>query len=395
MRVLHFLPVWEPAWQFGGPIRSVLQICEGLQSIGAEVKVITTNVGIGDHFEIKLGSEIIRSGVSVTYFPATLNELSIISSPKLLESASEYLEWADVFHISAIWHPIGLELQQMAFARNVPFVHSLRGALSPYSFSQKFLKKIPYYFLLERPLLSQASAIHVTSSSEYSDSLRSFLCLPKSLQRFVIPNISEPCDSLVNNMDKPDMLSELDFNAYIPTLLLCGRIDHKKGLDLLPQVLDSVQFLQWNLLIVGSDHDSSLSKLMVRLNKFSANHQIKYLGLLPPSQLPFVYSISDLLLMPSRHENFGNVALEALKQGCQVLLSSNVGIVDHLTQINHSNSWGASLPRQQSLWSSWLESWLYRYSPANRYVMSDDFRSYFSSQRVSSLWLDSYTSLIS
>ena len=395
MRVLHFLPVWEPAWQFGGPIRSVLQICEGLQSIGAEVKVITTNVGIGDHFEIKLGSEIIRSGVSVTYFPATLNVLSIISSPKLLESATEYLEWADVFHISAIWHPIGLELQQMAFARNVPSIHSLRGALSPYSFSQKFFKKLPYYFLLERPLLSQASAIHVTSLSECSESLRSFLCLPKSLQRFVIPNISELCDSPVNDMAKQDMLSGLDFSSDIPTLLLCGRIDHKKGLDLLPQVLDSVQFLQWNLLIVGSDHDSSLSKLMVALNKFSANHQIKYLGLLPPSQLPLVYSISDLLLMPSRHENFGNVALEALKQGCQVLLSSNVGIVDHLTQINHSNSWGASLPRERTLWSSWLESWLYRYSPANRYVMSDDFRSYFSSQRVSRLWLESYTSLIS
>ena len=144
MRVLHFLPVWEPAWQYGGPIRSVLQICKGIQSNGAEVRVITTNTGIDDGPSIKLGSEIIRSGVSVTYFPATLNALSIISSPKLLESASEYLEWADVFHISAIWHPIGLELQQMASARNVPFIHSLRGALSPYSFSQKFVKKIPY-----------------------------------------------------------------------------------------------------------------------------------------------------------------------------------------------------------------------------------------------------------
>ena len=128
---------------------------------------------------------------------------------------------------------------------------------------------------------------------------------------------------------------------------------------------------------------------------FSANHQIKYLGLLPPSQLPLIYSISDLLLMPSRHENFGNVALEALKQGCQVLLSTNVGIVDHLTQIKHSTLWGASLPRDLSLWSSWLESWLYSYSHANRYVMSDDFKFYFSSQRVSRLWLDAYTGLLS
>ena len=46
MQILHFLPVYVPAWQFGGPILSVSRLCEGLVSQGAQVRVITTNAGL-------------------------------------------------------------------------------------------------------------------------------------------------------------------------------------------------------------------------------------------------------------------------------------------------------------------------------------------------------------
>ncbi|MFM1799724.1 MAG: hypothetical protein RLZZ117_2002, partial [Cyanobacteriota bacterium] len=39
MRVLHFLPVYAPAWQFGGPVLSVSRLCEGLAAQGVEVRV--------------------------------------------------------------------------------------------------------------------------------------------------------------------------------------------------------------------------------------------------------------------------------------------------------------------------------------------------------------------
>ncbi|MEB3333644.1 MAG: hypothetical protein VKP70_01520, partial [Cyanobacteriota bacterium] len=48
MRLLHFLPVYAPAWQFGGPVLSVSRLCEGLARLGVEVEVITTNAGLPD-----------------------------------------------------------------------------------------------------------------------------------------------------------------------------------------------------------------------------------------------------------------------------------------------------------------------------------------------------------
>ena len=61
MRLLHFLPVYAPAWQFGGPVLSVSRLCEGLAAAGAEVEVmagqpngVNINEGCGSEHPEKL-----------------------------------------------------------------------------------------------------------------------------------------------------------------------------------------------------------------------------------------------------------------------------------------------------------------------------------------------------
>jgi len=46
MRVVHVLPVWAPAWQYGGPVHSVGRLCEGLAAAGVTVEVLTTTAGL-------------------------------------------------------------------------------------------------------------------------------------------------------------------------------------------------------------------------------------------------------------------------------------------------------------------------------------------------------------
>ena len=67
MRVLHFLPVYAPAWQFGGPVLSVSRLCEGLVQLGIELRVITTNAGLPDFPAEQLGRPQLVNGVNVTY----------------------------------------------------------------------------------------------------------------------------------------------------------------------------------------------------------------------------------------------------------------------------------------------------------------------------------------
>ena len=60
------------------------------------------------------------------------------------------------------------------------------------------------------------------------------------------------------------------------------------------------------------------------------------------------------MLLPSRHENFGNVVVEALACGTAVLISDRTGLAADLVEAG----FGTVLPRQPERWSAWLEQWL-------------------------------------
>ena len=395
MNLLFFLPVWEPAWQYGGPIQSTYNLCRALQKYNnVNVRVITTSFGLTDWPRSSCNVEILRSELFVTYFKAENSRLFGIQSSHLLSTLSSYFDWADVLHLSAVWHPIAIQIQRLAGLHNIPVVHSIRGALSKYSFSTAPLKKSLYYFLFERPYLLKAASIHLTSFSECQESLRPFLRLPHSLRRVVIPNIVLHTSPHLVKSDRLQFLKANSLSSEVPTLLICGRVDSKKGLELIPRALSLISDMSWQLLIVGADSDGTLEPFLEALSPLSHDHSIRYLGLKAPADLQLIYSLSDLLLMPSLHENFGNVALESLHYGCQVLLSHDVGMADYLSQLSAENTWGSALPHEPKQWAEWIRQWLSHFQKFNRYSPDDSFMRIFAEQQIAHQWLTEYSRLL-
>jgi hypothetical protein len=130
MRILHFMPVYAPAWQFGGPVLSVSRLAEGLVQQGIDTRVVTTNAGLPQLPPEQLGQPQLRHGVMVTYFPVNQPN-GPIQSKALLAALPAALEGVDLLHISAIWQPLGIPVQRAALARGIPVLASLRGALGP------------------------------------------------------------------------------------------------------------------------------------------------------------------------------------------------------------------------------------------------------------------------
>ena len=102
LRITHAIPVYAPAWQFGGPVLSVSRLCEALAQAGHHVKVLTTNAGLPQLSPKELGHPDDRNGVSVTYFPVDQKK-GRIQSRVLEESLTESLQESDILHISTIW----------------------------------------------------------------------------------------------------------------------------------------------------------------------------------------------------------------------------------------------------------------------------------------------------
>ena len=352
MQITHALPVYAPAWQFGGPVLSVSRLCEALAAEGVRIRVLTTNAGLPDWPATELGMPVIQGGVEVIRYPVNRQGAPIRSSA-LERALPEALAGSQLLHLSAIWQPLGLPLQREALAQGIPVLHSLRGALGPYSLSRGFWKKLPYLFLLERPLLQRAAGLHVTSRQEALELDWLRLRAPRHL-------LANPLDLSQLRPDSEQRRRErhrLGIPVEMPLLLVCGRQHHKKGLDLLPELLASQSQHPWQLLVVGNDDDGSGAALRRGLEQRGLGTRLRLEKTMPAAELVSTYNAADLLLLPSRHENFGNVVVEALACGCGVLVSDRTGVGANL-QAAAPDGFGAVLPRQLNLWRDWLGAWL-------------------------------------
>ena len=349
MRILHFMPVYAPAWQYGGPVLSVSRLAEGLVRQGIDTRVLTTNAGLPQVPPEQLGQPLLRHGVMVTYHPVDRSS-GTIRSAALKRALPTALEGVDLLHISAIWQPLGIPVQRAALARGIPVLASLRGALGPYSLRQGWWKKLPWYLWRERPLLQRAAGLHVTTRQEE----RELVGLGLRPPRFLLPN---PLDLQTLRPDPALGLrwrEKRGLDATTPLLLVCGRQHHKKGLDLLPAAMAPLANRAWTLLLVGGDDDGSGARLRAEFQRAGLGDRLHWIDTLPAGELAGVYNAADLLLLPSRHENFGNVVVEALACGTAVLISDRTGLAADLVEAG----FGTVLPRQPERWSGWLEQWL-------------------------------------
>ena len=384
MRILHFLPVYVPAWQYGGPILSVSRLCEALVCQGVQVRVITTNAGLPDFPEDQLGIAQDINGVEVFYYPVD-QHIGSIRSTALVAELPHHMAWAQLLHLSSIWQPLGLLVQQAAHASGVPVIQTLRGALGPYSFQRGWWKKVPYFWLKERPHLQRAAALHCTTEQEARE--LTWLRLKPHVE--LLPN---PLDLSQHRYD-PELgqswRSSMGLSLEQPLLLVAGRIHHKKGLDLLPKALKSLGDVPWQLLFVGQDDDGTGQKLRRSFERYGLLRRVHWIDPIPAKDLIGPYNASDCLLLPSRHENFGNVVVEALACGSGVLISDRVGVADSIRSCP-----GVSVAvRNLQCWTNGLMETLGRCRPNQ--ASSDWVRNYFSKQLIAKRAIRMYSSFLS
>ena len=352
MKICHFIPVYAPAWQYGGPILSVSRLCEALAKAGHKVNVLTTNAGLTQLNDAELGVRTKRNDVEVTYFEVDQQGVAI-RSKALEKDVKQHLQEVDILHLSSVWQPLGISVQKQAYKLNIPMIQSIRGALGPYSRTKRWWKKIPYYYFRERPWLQRAAGIHVTSRQEEQE--LSLLKLKPT--QYLLPNPIDLEHLKVDAKEREQLRKLYQINPDTPLLLICGRQHHKKGLDLLPPVFKTLKHLNWKILLVGIDDDGSGAQFKDDLKKYNLETRLIELSSQPAQKLNSIYNAADLLLLPSRHENFGNVVVEALACGCAVAVSDRTGVGGDLIS-GAPTSFGAVLPRQPQTWAEWLAAWL-------------------------------------
>jgi len=124
-------------------------------------------------------------------------------------------------------------------------------------------------------------------------------------------------------VDRPTVRRSWGVPENGSVVLFCAKLQPwKRPLDLL-QSFASAQVTDSHLVFAG---DGPLrEELEAKAKALGLANRVHFLGFKNQSQLPAIYSASDLLVLPSEYDAFGVVVNEAMLCGCAVAVSDRVG----------------------------------------------------------------------
>ena len=147
--------------------------------------------------------------------------------------------------------------------------------------------------------------------------------------------------------------------------------------------------ISWQIVFIGRDDDGTGLLLRRAFEIFGLTDRCRWLNPLSAYQLLAPYNAADVLLLPSRHENFGNVSIEALACGCGALVSSFVGAAESIIECPGSY---VVKNRSVSRWASTLRPLLTRSRPGR--LSADFIADKYSCQRIAKNALHAYKALM-
>jgi D-inositol-3-phosphate glycosyltransferase len=119
------------------------------------------------------------------------------------------------------------------------------------------------------------------------------------------------------------------------TIVALGRLERLKNFGLLLDALalacrESAEFRQAaHLSIAGgpsADERDERRRLEAQVRALGIEHLVRFEGPIPPDQLPEFYASAGICVVPSLHESFGLVALEAMASGLPVVATRTGGM---------------------------------------------------------------------
>lgn len=110
-----------------------------------------------------------------------------------------------------------------------------------------------------------------------------------------------------------------------PLLLFVANEYHRKGLRYAIEALSELRRDACHLVVIGRDADTPYRRLAARLGVADRVH---FMGFVPEADLPTHYASCDMFVLPTQHESFALVVVEALASGIPVAVTKVTGPED-------------------------------------------------------------------
>jgi glycosyltransferase involved in cell wall biosynthesis len=331
VRVLHVTPYFAPAFAYGGPPRSVLDLCRSLQRDGVDVRVVTTTAGGDRQLPASGPGFVVHDGVPVHYAPLRW-------PPRYFNAAvgpalDEGLRWCDVCHVHGLWNVAEWMSTRRASRAGVPYVVSPRGMLEPAALKRSRIGKRAVWPLLERPALKRAARLHATSERE-ATTLRA---LDLGVDVAMIPNGVDT--DAASRVVRGTYRRRTGLGPDAPLIAFLGRLHPIKRLDVLAEAFLRVRSARPDARLVIAGRDETGYRRTIEPLVSEAREAVTWTGELDADAKWELLADATVLVCCSDSESFGMSVAEAMAAGVPV-------VATHGCPWPHLDEWGCG---------SWVE----------------------------------------
>lgn len=302
---------------YGGTSKIVTELVQGLGSLNNSVDLVTTNANGFENLDVSLKDWIYKKNYRVQYFPCWHRNDFILSLSLLLWLFKHITDY-DIVHTNTVFAPLVLLTHWICKLRRIPYIITPHGMLEPWALSYKAWKKKFYYTLLEKATLKEASAIQGTASCEAKNishlGFDNIIFVPNGIHKKEFEFLPDP---------------DLFYQQFPATrnkiiILFLGRIDPKKGLDLLAPAFAKVHalFPQTHLVVAGPDSIGFLSTAQSYFEQAGVQESVTFTGMLSGSLKHAALATASLYVSPSYSEGFSMSVLEGLASGLACVITT-------------------------------------------------------------------------
>lgn len=142
----------------------------------------------------------------------------------------------------------------------------------------------------------------------------------------LIPNGLKDEYKEISIQHKQEIRKKFRLNNNDRLLLFVGRITSIKGINILIQAFKEILKIRndVHLMIIGDGSETELKEIHSQIYPFYS--KISLTGFISKERLANIYSIADIGIIPSIHEEFGYVAIEMLMHGIPIIVNETTGL---------------------------------------------------------------------
>lgn len=321
MRILKVTQAYHPFLEKGGPAFKVRALAERLAQRGHQVTVLTASLGESRAREVKF-----IGGVEVIYLRVLFARRSLTLNTGLISFCRERLREFDAVHIYGLYDLLGPVVAFFCRRYLVPYVVEPLGMHRP--IDRSFRLKRLWHTLFGMALLRNASMLIATSHLERRELLDAGFPDEKVAVRYNGLSLPEP-DALP---ERGAFRSRCGLPSGEPLVLFLGRLIPRKGADLLIEAFAQVCPSRGRLVIAGPEGEAGYVEGLKSLARaLQVESRVLFAGPLYDAEKAAALGDADVFALPSRYENFGNAAGEAIACGTPVIVTDRCGISELVT----------------------------------------------------------------